>query len=147
MNSSNTKPRGYTVEKVKSIPTETFEMNPLDLKDIIEGLTDFNLKRAYWIDSPKGKRKTGQHAHKDENGIFIVLKGHANIILDDNGKGVKKVSVQRGHVIWIPKHVWHGVETMSDDLVLMVLSDKNYDPSRKGYIESYEEFRNSVVKK
>ena len=44
-------------------------MTPLELRDYI----DFPVKRVYFITSPTGAKKTGNHAHKKHEDEFSTL--------------------------------------------------------------------------
>ncbi len=136
--------RKYIFGKVTRRENDNFTMNPVDLHLFFPKLKTFNVKRFYWISKIRGSKDTGQHAHRDEDGLFIVLQGKATIILDDDSKGTKQYKITEGHFVWIPRYVWHGLKNMSDDLIVLVLSNKNYDHNRKGYIENFQEFKDTI---
>jgi mannose-6-phosphate isomerase-like protein (cupin superfamily) len=136
----NLKMANFIIRKVTSLNSPNFVMNPADLVDYFPGLESFKLKRIYWITDPKNELSTGQHAHSDESGIFVIVNGKANMILNDGDKKIVK-RVSAGHIIWVPKFCWHGFEKMSVDFILMVLSDKNYDHERKGYILDFKDLQ------
>jgi mannose-6-phosphate isomerase-like protein (cupin superfamily) len=136
----------YQIGEVKKIGAPNFEMNPAELYQFLPKGQKFIIKRAYWIDNPKSEKMTGQHAHTDEDEIFIVLKGKAIIVLDDTGKGKKKIKLVTNNLVWVPRYVWHGFVDLSSDCLLFALSSTNYDPERSGYIEDYEEFKKIKAK-
>jgi mannose-6-phosphate isomerase-like protein (cupin superfamily) len=136
----------YKIIKVKEIDTPRFIMNPADLKDYFPWIEIFELKRVYWVKKPKGSKNSGQHAHVDEDGIFVVLQGKAKMILD-GGDGRKEYKVSENNIIWVPRYVWHGMKNMSYDFIVLILSNKNYDEKRKGYIENYKTFKREVGNK
>lgn len=136
--------RKYIISKVKRISAPNFDMNPADLFEHFPGMREFNIKRVYWVNNPKKDLESTKHAHKDENGVFLFLKGKAVLVLDD-GHGKEMFKMQQNCIVYIPKYVWHEVKDMSRDFVLLVLSDKNYELERRGYIENYEEFK-AIIK-
>lgn len=141
MKDSSTK---YRLGKVPEIPSPNFIMNPAELRQFIPEGTAFEIKRIYWITKPTAEKKSSQHAHTDEDELFIVLQGNCSVILDDNGEGKVKKPVQANDIIWIPRLVWHGYEDLSDDAIVLALTSTNYDPDRKGYINDHKEFAEKV---
>lgn len=136
----------YIIGMVESVDADNFTLNPVNLKDHFPDLDTFDLKRFYYVDNIKGDKNTGQHAHNDEDGIFIILQGDAVMILDDDGKHKEEVKVRSGNFVWIPRYVWHGFKQMSDDFIVLILSNKNCNVKRIGYIEDYSEFKNLAKK-
>lgn len=136
----------YLIGKIKGIETPNFQMNPADLYQYLPKGQKFTIKRVYWLDNPKGEGKTGQHAHTDEDEVFIILQGKAEIVLDDNGKGRRTKTLPTNAIVWVPKYVWHGFSGMSKNAVILALSSTNYDSQRKGYIEDYQKFKELKTK-
>lgn len=130
----------YIISKVVSLDTNNFVMNPLDLVNHFHDMISFNLKRVYWINRIKGLSQTGSHAHTDENGIFLIINGSCKITLDD-GSGMEVIDLVKNNIVFVPKYVWHSISDMSKDFILLVLSDKNYDHNRVGYIEDHDAFK------
>jgi len=138
-------PTKYKLSKVVSRDAPNFTMNPAELYQYLPENVDFKVKRIYWLTNPKGEKKSGQHAHTDEDEIFVVLKGEASIVLDE-GSGKETLPLSTNDFIWVPRYVWHGFEKLSDDSIVLALSSTNYDPERKGYVEDYEKFKQLVLK-
>jgi mannose-6-phosphate isomerase-like protein (cupin superfamily) len=141
------KARKYKIGKVKKITAPSFVMNPAELHQYLPKNSKFNIKRVYWLTEPSGEKKSGQHAHTDEDEIFIVIKGSAEIILDDDGKGRENIKLVENDLVWVPRFVWHGYESFSPDCIILALTSTNYDPERKGYIEDYKEFKKFISSK
>ena len=135
--------RRYTVFTLKNIPAPAFTMTALELKDYIS----FTPKRIYFITSPVGEMKTGQHAHRaEEDELFIQLQGSCTISVDD-GHGLEEVELTGPHTaISVPHLVWHGFKGMSQDCVIVAITSTNYDPARTDYCENYEEFQKLIEK-
>ena len=138
--------RKYLIGEVPKISAPNFIMNPAELYQYLPKDKSFIIKRVYWITNPVGKKKSGQHSHIKEEELFIVIQGNSNILLDDNGKGIKKIKLGTNKIVWIPNFVWHGFDNMSNDCIILALSSTNYNPNRADYIENYEEFK-KIVKK
>ncbi|HJX59044.1 MAG TPA: FdtA/QdtA family cupin domain-containing protein [Patescibacteria group bacterium] len=136
----------YLVNMVNKIASPNFSMNPAELNKFIPENEEFIIKRVYWIDNPINEKKSGQHAHTDEDEIFIVIKGKASIAIDDDGEGVRKIELNENNIVWVPRYVWHGFDELSDDCIILALTSTNYDPERKGYIEDYKTFKESLPK-
>ncbi len=116
-----------------------FTMNVLEIvKKIPEG-TSFEVKRLYWLTNVKNEKMSGKHAHTDEDEIFVVLQGSAELTLDD-GTGEEQVMMNTGQMIWVPRLIWHGFTKLSDDSIVLALSSTLYDPDRKGYVNDKEQF-------
>lgn len=136
------KNRRYFIGEVPKRVAPNFVMNPAELRNYLPPGKRFIIKRVYWISNWLEKGKSGQHCHTDqEEEIFIVIKGSAKIILDNDGKGIKKYKISENNIVFIPRFVWHGFEDASRDLIVMALTTTNYDPKRRGYCEDYEEFK------
>jgi len=136
--------RRYQKHELKNIPTDSFLMTPLELKDYI----DFPVKRVYFLKDPKGNLKTGSHCHTDEEDeLFVMLQGSCTAVLDD-GHGLEEVKLKGPkHALYIPRIVWHHLKDLSEDAIILALSSTNYDPERKGYCEDYEEFQKILKEK
>ena len=141
------KNKRYLIGQVKQVESPNFVMNPAELKDHLPQGEKFNIKRVYWITSPKGDKRSSQHAHTNEDEIFIVLQGKAHIILDDEGKRKKSLKLEKNDIVWVPRYVWHGLDRLGSESIVLALSSTNYDPERKGYIDDYQKFRAYLAKK
>ena len=74
----------FTAFTLKNIPTESFVMTPLELKDYI----DFEVKRTYFITSPV--KPTSQHCHFVEKEFFVLIQGTCIAIID-KGQGKEEI--------------------------------------------------------
>lgn len=120
--------------KLKSFTNKGYLLTPLELKDYIP----FEVKRVYYLDFPS-ETFTGEHCHKIEEELFVVMKGSVILTLD-KGKGKEEIKLQSGEAIYVPAFVWHGFKDPKDNCMLLALSSTNYDAERSDYIEDYEEF-------
>lgn len=134
--------RKYKLFTLKNILAPNFLMTALELKEYL----NFDVKRIYFISSPTGEYKTGQHAHRlEEDEMFVQVQGSCTITVDD-GHGMEEVKLEGPkNAILVPHMVWHGFKDLSQDCIILAVTSTNYDPSRADYCENYEEF-NSIVK-
>lgn len=128
----------FQVFNLKNIQAPNFLMTALELKDYI----NFPVKRIYFISSPVGEFKTGQHAHRlEEDEMFVQVQGSATITVDD-GSGIQDIVLEGPkNAILVPHMVWHGFKDLSPDCIILAVTSTNYDPSRSDYCENYEEFQ------
>lgn len=119
---------------LKNIPTERFLMTPLELNEYI----DFEVKRLYFLSDPQ--QATGDHCHKEEKELFIMIQGSCTAIID-KGNGKEELPLQAPkEAIYVPNYVWHGFKDFSKDAILLAITSTNYRPDRSDYIEDYDEY-------
>src|SRR5258706_9801459 len=105
-----------------------------ELKDYI----DFTGARLYFIQG--SQENTGQHCHREEKEMFVMVKGSCTAVIDC-GRGKEDISlVAPSDAIYIPNYVWHGFKDFSADAILMAVSSTNYREDRSDYIEEYDEY-------
>ena len=124
----------FTPYTLKDIPTPSFVMSPVELKDYI----DFEVKRIYFITHPTGV--TSEHMHFVEKEFFILVQGTCTAIID-SGQGKEEIAMEGPtSALYVPNYVWHGFKDFSENAVLLALSSTNYNPDRSDYQENYEEY-------
>ncbi|PIT88033.1 MAG: fatty-acid oxidation protein subunit alpha [Candidatus Magasanikbacteria bacterium CG10_big_fil_rev_8_21_14_0_10_36_32] len=110
-----------------------------ELKDYI----DFDVKRVYFIQNCK--QSTGQHCHKEEKEMFIMVKGNCTAIID-KGDGKEDILLNSpGDAIYIGSYIWHGFKDFSSDAILLALSSTNYREDRSDYVENYDEYQKLIA--
>ena len=98
----------------------------------------FAIERVYYISKTKADVPRGFHAHRKAKQVFTCIAGGFTIYLDD-GKEIKEVSLQEhGESLMIDKPTWLKYVPVSDNSILLVLSDTKHDKSE--YITDYNEF-------
>ena len=142
-NKSKTK---YLFGHVEPFPkVVNFVMNAAELKDYLPKGKKFVIKRVYWVHDWQNEFKSGHHCHiNEEEELFIAMRGEAEIVLDDNGRGKREFPFKANDTVFIPKYVWHGFKDATPDFLFLALTTTNYDPQRRGYCEDYEEFKKIV---
>ncbi len=107
---------------------------------VVEGSKNipFDIKRVYYIwDYPKNIMR-GAHAHYETRQAMICLKGSCKVTFDD-AKSKKEIFLDSNKsILMIEPYVWHEMQSLSDDCMLIVFADKEYNES--DYIRSYEDF-------
>ena len=85
------------------------------------------------------KNIRGKHAHHTTKQLLICVHGKIEVSCNDgvNNKKYLLETPQQG--LFIPEMIWDEQRYMSEDTVLLVLSNTYYDV--KDYIEDYDEFR------
>ena len=104
----------------------------------------FCIKRTYWIYDVPGGESRGSHANKETNEFIVALSGSFDVILD-NGKDIKKFSMNRAYYgLLIPKMYWRSIENFSTNSLALIVSDKEYN--KEDFIHDYETFINLRMK-
>ncbi|KGI62610.1 dTDP-6-deoxy-3,4-keto-hexulose isomerase [Enterobacter sp. UCD-UG_FMILLET] len=100
----------------------------------------FDIRRVYYIfDTKKGVTR-GFHAHRKLKQVAIAVKGSCRFILDN---GVERVSVILDNPtqgLLIDSFIWREMTDFTEDCVLMVLADMEYE--ELDYIRDYSIFKN-----
>ncbi len=108
-------------------------LTALELKDYV----DFEVKRIYYFYDIKNE--AGGHCHKVEKELFICQRGETILEIDE-GDGLKDIPLKQNEAVYVGNYVWHRFKSASPDVMILALSSTNYNPSREDYIETYQEF-------
>ena len=99
---------------------------------------DFIPKRVFIVNGVPPGCVRGNHSHYKTKQILICLNGEVEVVCDD-GEHRKIYRLTKPHqAIYIPEMIWDEQRYLSEDSVLLVLSNTYYDP--EDYIEDYDEF-------
>jgi dTDP-4-dehydrorhamnose 3,5-epimerase-like enzyme len=98
----------------------------------------FNTKRFYTISNVKSGVVRGHHAHKRLHQIIFCAYGRIKVSLSDGCESVTHILDNPSQIIYVEPMIWHTMEWLVDDSVLVVLASENYDES--DYIRDYNEF-------
>jgi len=92
--------------------------------------------RAYVLSGiPDGARRGG-HAHRDQHRFLAVVCGRATVEQDD-GRKVERHELAAGESLHVPPGVWHELQALGDELVVLVLASGRHDPN--GYVHARDE--------
>jgi dTDP-4-dehydrorhamnose 3,5-epimerase-like enzyme len=98
----------------------------------------FAVKRAYWVYSTKPGVARGFHAHLKLRQICFCVTGSVKMLLFD-GRREESVVLKPGMGgLLLPPMVWHEMHDFSNDCVMTVLADSEYDEA--DYIRDRDEF-------
>tara|TARA_E500000178_G_C16857341_1_gene678011 strand:- start:69 stop:461 length:393 start_codon:yes stop_codon:yes gene_type:complete len=98
----------------------------------------FSIKRVFFIFGTQPKLSRGNHAHLKTKQYLVAMNGSCKVTLDD-GKSKKTYSLSSPHIGLLQEEmIWGEMHDFSDDCVLLVMADKNYD--NKDYIHDYKFF-------
>ncbi len=108
------------------------------------GIVPFEIARAYWIyDVPGGKHRDG-HAFRTQQEFIVALSGSFDVVLDDGEAETRYHMARSYYGLYVPAMTWRKIDNFSTNSVVLVLTDKEYDPA--DYIEDYAEFKNAKTK-
>ena len=98
----------------------------------------FEIKRVYYLFDTKADVTRGYHAHRELKQVAIAIRGSCRFALDDGNERINILLDNPSQGLLIESFIWREMSDFSDDCVLMVLADKEYDES--DYIRDYEQF-------
>jgi dTDP-4-dehydrorhamnose 3,5-epimerase-like enzyme len=91
-------------------------------------LRDFSTKRMFFIkDVPAGMFR-GEHAHKETDQFLFCISGNIEITFFD-GKNETTFSLKEGNYVFEKRMTWTTMKFVESKSILLVLSNKEYDPN------------------
>jgi len=129
-----------TLDDVKKFTLKTFtepdgKLTPIEFdKDI-----SFDVKRMFYVYDVHDQNDRGKHSHYKTKQILIAINGGVTVICDDGKKRRNYVLNEPNKALLIPELIWDEQVYHSENSVLLVLSNTNYDIN--DYIEDYDEFK------
>jgi dTDP-4-dehydrorhamnose 3,5-epimerase-like enzyme len=98
----------------------------------------FEARRVYWIHGTRPGVSRGFHAHHRLRQICFCLAGSVRLVLFD-GRNEESLVLRPGMGgLALPPLLWHEMHDFSEDCILMVLADAEYDEA--DYIRDREQF-------
>lgn len=98
----------------------------------------FETKRLFFLKNVPAGQFRGKHAHKKCRQIVVPLSGDCFLTAERNGVSVSLQSANLSSALLFPAFTWVELSNFTDDCVLLVLADMEYDES--DYITNYEDF-------
>jgi len=98
----------------------------------------FEIKRVYYLFDTKADVTRGYHAHRELKQVAIAIRGSCRFALDDGNERINILLDNPSQGLLIESFIWREMSDFSDDCVLMVLADKEYDEN--DYVRDYEQF-------
>ena len=102
---------------------------------------DFDWKRCFVLKGSKEGTTRGNHGHKREKQIMLVLNGSIEIETD-NGKNKETVTLKENEYILLPNLTWNTFKFLEEDTSVLVLGSEDFDEDE--YIRDYNEFKSIV---
>jgi len=129
-----------TLKDVKEFNLKSFiepdgKLTPIELdRDI-----PFDVKRMFYVYDVHDQNDRGKHSHHKTKQILIAVSGRVTVVCDDGKTKRNYVLDEPSRALYIPEMIWDEQIYHSEDSVLLVLANTNYDFS--DYIEDYEKFK------
>jgi len=102
----------------------------------------FDIKRVFYIYGTKPNTPRGNHSHYKTKQYLVAVKGSCKVTLD-NGTTKKTFDLNEPNLgLFQDALVWGSMHDFSEDCVLVVLANVNYDAS--DYITDYKIFQKVV---
>ncbi|MGB7802173.1 sugar 3,4-ketoisomerase [Buttiauxella sp.] len=98
----------------------------------------FEIKRVYYMFKTKEGVRRGFHAHHSLKQVAIAVRGSCRFVLDNGSERIELLLDNPAQGLLIDTFIWREMYEFSDDCVLMVLADQNYDET--DYVRNYSEF-------
>ena len=80
----------------------------------------------------------GNHANKDSEFVFICLHGSCKIRVNDGFADETFVMDDPKKALYVNKMVWKEMFDYTEDSVLLVLSNRKYEPNE--YVKNFDDF-------
>ena len=87
----------------------------------------FDIKRVFYVYGVKNQDDRGKHSHYKTKQVLICLSGEVEVVCDDGTHRKKYKLTKPNQAIYIPELIWDEQRYISEDSVLLVLS--NYKAS------------------
>ena len=129
-----------TLEDVKFFNTRTM-VEPDGNLVPIESNYDipFPINRVFYVYGVKNQDDRGKHSHYKTKQVLICVHGKVEVLVNDGLKEKKYLLESPQQALYIPEMIWDEQIYLSEDTVLLVLSNMKYNP--KDYIHDFETFK------
>lgn len=106
---------------------------PININDL-----PYNPKRMFIIKNKFSGALRGNHAHKIDKQILLVLNGRIKLNYE-NALGIGSLEMSFGHTYTSKEFEWLKIEMCEPNTVVLVFCSIEYDESE--YIRDYDEFK------
>ena len=129
-----------TLNDVKLLNLKTITASDGSLVPIESDIdVPFEIKRIFYVYGVDNQDDRGKHSHHQTKQVLICLNGSVEVLCDDGKNRKIYILDEPNKGLYIPELIWDEQRYLSEDSVLLVLSNTNYDIS--DYIEDYNEFK------
>lgn len=105
-------------------------------------LNNSNVKRVFVIKNKRVGDIRGNHAHKRDSQILVLLSGHCNLEFE-NSDGIGSLNLQFGVPYFSRPFEWLKINMLEKNTIILVLSMEEYDEEE--YIRDYDNFREIIA--
>ncbi len=113
-----------TIIKLKSIENQD------GILTVFEHLMPGSIQRVYFIYGVPETKIRGGHRHKETSQGLICLKGECKVYVQENNSKENLFQLNSpGKCLLLKPSDWHQMYDFTDDCILLVLANKNYDPN------------------
>lgn len=101
-------------------------------------------KRMFYMGGISESGVRGAHANRDSSFFMVAVSGSCLVETNDGNQKRSFELDSHSKGLFIPKMVWKEMKNFTKDCVLVVLSDRNFDPNE--YLSDFDEYL-GVMKK
>jgi dTDP-4-dehydrorhamnose 3,5-epimerase-like enzyme len=129
-----------TIDDVKFFNIKTFVAPDGNLVPI-ESNKDipFEIERVFYVYGVKNQDDRGKHSHYKTKQILMCLNGKVEVMVHDGKNENRYLLESPQQALYIPEMIWDEQKYLTEDSVLLVLSNMEYTP--EDYIHDFEEFK------
>lgn len=99
----------------------------------------FEIKRVFYVYGVKNQDDRGKHSHYKTKQILICLSGKVEVMVHDGKRENRYLLESPQQALYIPEMIWDEQKYLTEDSVLLVLSNVEYIPD--DYIHDFEQFK------
>lgn len=99
----------------------------------------FAVKRVYYLFDNKPNHPRGFHAHRFLKQVIVCVSGRCKFIIDNGFEREEIILNSPSHGLLIDRFLWREMHEFSEETVIMVLADGNYEEA--DYVRSYKDFK------
>jgi len=101
----------------------------------------FPVKRIYLVTGKNGSIR-GEHAHKEEQEVFVAVAGSVTARLHDGDTEAEIVLDRKDKGLLVRTGCWHEFHSFSSGAVLLAISSTHYLPGEENYVRDWGKFLN-----
>ena len=98
----------------------------------------FDVKRFFYVYNTKKNAIRGNHSNIRSSFLMISVKGSCEVVIDDSIEKYEYILDSPTKALFVGKGLWKVMKNFSDDNVLLIFSDHNYDEHE--YVKDYQEY-------
>ena len=127
-----------TISDIRIIENEIFLDDRGALCPVEFSKLPIDINRIFYVYGVNDRKVRGKHSHFKTNQILICLAGSCKVICKDGDSEIEYTLSEPSKCLFIPRMIWDEQIYETDNTVLLVLSDTEYDKS--DYIEDWDQY-------